>query len=307
MGLCYIIWVNAFLTLLIFGCKTAIDVTNPYIRGLVPPAMSLTLEFAGFISFKFMYKRYGSGVSSDAFAFIAVVIVQSTEMIRMAALLSSSKAGSLENVILQACSNILAGLVSEILSRGAVFLAVMSSLWSCACKREVSISPELDVLLRARFTFSYTPVIAVLGYTFAGAPTHGVLWTSNLWPLLAAGIFAELLQDVVFVVLQRNRNESHWVAFQRLQKPNQHQCFVTKFSNIFMPEEDKVPAAPVMQNADAAGTRSGLFRRVLAKLSDERNLYCALIVFVNWLICAASLWIVFGRVGVTAPAMVCDS
>eukprot|EP00928_Gymnodinium_smaydae_P005635 TRINITY_DN11914_c0_g2_i1.p1 TRINITY_DN11914_c0_g2~~TRINITY_DN11914_c0_g2_i1.p1 ORF type:complete len:359 (+),score=5.10 TRINITY_DN11914_c0_g2_i1:120-1079(+) len=209
-------------------------------QGFVLACIVTLWEAFGLLSVTLVWRRfYSSEVELEVYFVLVATTVQSAEALRLVSLLSAVVQD--DQVVedwYRLCRIILAyssfSALFELGSRTLCFIAVFGSIFGY----RVSVSPELDIVLRCKFVFRYTPFL-VLVFTLPVSALVGKGWLQT-WtvPLaIVLAIIPEILTDFLLVLLYTcKRRGSFLRQLKLLQSPGAHSVFlpsVLDFSNLY--------------------------------------------------------------------------
>eukprot|EP00928_Gymnodinium_smaydae_P005633 TRINITY_DN11914_c0_g1_i1.p1 TRINITY_DN11914_c0_g1~~TRINITY_DN11914_c0_g1_i1.p1 ORF type:complete len:359 (+),score=11.89 TRINITY_DN11914_c0_g1_i1:120-1079(+) len=199
-------------------------------QGFVLACIVTLWEAFGLLSVTLVWRRfYSAEVEFEAYFALVAITVQSAEALRLVSLLGAVvQDGQIVEDWYSLSRRVLAyssfSVLFELGSRSLCFIALFGSIFGY----RVSVSPELDVILRCKFVFSYTPFL-VLVFTLPINALAGkewlLTWTVPLAIVLA--IIPELLTDFLLVLLYTcKRRGSFFRQLKLLQKPGTHSVFL---------------------------------------------------------------------------------
>eukprot|EP00927_Polykrikos_kofoidii_P079168 TRINITY_DN75955_c0_g1_i1.p1 TRINITY_DN75955_c0_g1~~TRINITY_DN75955_c0_g1_i1.p1 ORF type:complete len:490 (-),score=23.58 TRINITY_DN75955_c0_g1_i1:166-1635(-) len=268
------------------------------IMGATAPLAVALYEVVAYRYIRLAWNRRPAGLHSRLFSTMCALIVQSAETLRFVGLLAASLQDDLQLLILDTSVNLGVGLLCDLVYRGRV----VEGLWALMLNRAVAVSPEMDCFLRARFFFGYTiivPFLSIVPLVNVG----GLPWAKSLafWVLFGLGLTWELVSDILFIQLQRDRGSeaSFRDTMRRLQMPGRHRpySFVT------------TPVVPIEANTNgrrsAALSENEGMRELVTSCKLPPAVAAGFLIYHSRLMLFMSLNGIFGVCGVTVPLALC--
>lgn len=272
------------------------------LAGLVLPITAAVYSSGGFASICLIMSRCNSeGVPTVIMSLMVCMVVGTTQILQLSALVEAGKNDSLEEGLQQMAVTVVAALIGDVWKRGhmngRILHAVTRGRWPC------SISAERDVYIRSGYYVDFTVLPSFL---FIGAWCYftGVPFAQRLvfWLAFPVFIFMSFLSDIAMFMIHRCyypvENESVMQTVRRLNMPGQnfpgiqadggrrfyHYCQTGEFLNL-------------KSEAKASGQCSGEDEKIWdAKWSQHPILHDDLIAIIGYMVLMANM----SRIGFTA-------
>eukprot|EP00928_Gymnodinium_smaydae_P016857 TRINITY_DN1637_c0_g6_i2.p1 TRINITY_DN1637_c0_g6~~TRINITY_DN1637_c0_g6_i2.p1 ORF type:complete len:520 (-),score=36.72 TRINITY_DN1637_c0_g6_i2:107-1666(-) len=229
LGCCVCIWsvmLPGSLVYLAMHYKAARDQIAVDFQGLILTCIVHVWEALALCSATVMWRLfYTPEINKEVYFALVAITVQSAEALRIVSLLGTGFQGDhiFEDWVVLGRVFLLyvpSTVLFELASRSLCFVALLAS----TCGYLVKVSPELDVILRCKFLFGYTPLL-VFAFTLPFSAVAGKTWILS-WTtpsVIALAVLPDVFADILLTLLYVwKRGDSFLNQLKLLQQPGAH-------------------------------------------------------------------------------------